>query len=271
MARVVYGNIAPTADLFAAFANPGTPVIESSATTYKITLNSGNIVVTYTGNFTTTFNIITGGTVTGLEITFKGQMYIQLLELNTPFTELGTALNYAPLLSASSGNDILTATTIFNDILGYAGNDALTGSAGPDTLRGGEGSDTVSGGAGDDGHLNGNQGNDSVSGGDGADTVYGGRDNDTLSGDAGNDRLSGDLGNDQLTGGAGADQFVIRNGGGADTVTDFSLAQGDRVLLATGTASTNAVVGGNVVITVGDATITLTGVSSFSSDIVAFG
>ena len=270
MARVVYGNITPTAELFAAFANPGTPVIDATATTYRISLNSGNVVVTYTGNFTTAFGIVTGGSVTSMEITFKGQMYIQLLDFNVPFTELGTALNYSGAL-ATAGNDILAATTLFNDILGYAGNDALTGSAGPDTLRGGEGSDTVTGGAGDDGHLNGNQGNDSVSGGDGADTVYGGRDNDTLSGDAGNDRLSGDLGNDQLTGGAGADQFVIRNGGGADTVTDFSLAQGDRVLLATGTAYTNAVVGGNVVITVGDATITLTGVSSFSSDIVAFG
>ena len=270
MARVVYGNITPTAELFAAFANPGTPVIDATATTYRISLNSGNVVVTYTGNFTTAFGIVTGGSVTSMEITFKGQMYIQLLDFNVPFTELGTALNYSGAL-ATAGNDILAATTLFNDILGYAGNDALTGSAGPDTLRGGEGSDTVTGGAGDDGHLNGNQGNDSVSGGDGADTVYGGRDNDTLSGDAGNDRLSGDLGNDQLTGGAGADQFVIRNGGGADTVTDFSLAQGDRVLLATGTASTNAVVGGNVVITVGDATITLIGVSSFSNDIIAFG
>ena len=270
MARVVYGNITPTAELFAAFANPGTPVIDATATTYRISLNSGNVVVTYTGNFTTAFGIVTGGSVTSMEITFKGQMYIQLLDFNVPFTELGTALNYSGAL-ATAGNDILAATTLFNDILGYAGNDALTGSAGPDTLRGGEGSDTVTGGAGDDGHLNGNQGNDSVSGGDGADTVYGGRDNDTLSGDAGNDRLSGDLGNDQLTGGAGADQFVIRNGGGADTVTDFSLAQGDRVLLATGTASTNAVVGGNVVITVGDATITLIGVSSFSNDVIAFG
>lgn len=270
MARVVYGNIAPTAELFAAFSNPGTPVIDASATTYRITLNSGNVVVTYTGAFTTAFGIVTGGSVTSMEITFKGQMYIQLLDFNVPFTELGTTLNYSGAL-ATAGNDILAATTLFNDILGYAGNDALTGSTAADILRGGEGADTVSGGAGDDSHLNGNQGADSVSGGDGNDTVYGGKDNDTLSGDAGNDRLSGDLGNDQLTGGAGADQFVIRAGGGADTVTDFSLAQGDRILLAAGATQTNAVVGGNLVITVADATITLTGVSAFSADMIAVG
>ena len=269
MARVVYGNIAPTAELIAAFAAPGTPVIESSATTYRITLNGGNVVVTYTGSFTTQFNIVTGGAVTGMEITFKGQMYVQLLELNTPFLELGTTLG-TNFSGALTGNDVLAASAFFNDVLGYAGNDSLTGGTGADTLRGGDGGDSLSGGAGDDVHLNGNAGADYVSGGDGNDTVYGGKDNDTLLGDAGNDRLSGDLGNDQLTGGAGADQFVFRAGAGADTVTDFSLAQGDKVLLATGTAYTNAVVGGNVVITVADATITLTGVSAFSTDIVAF-
>jgi len=46
IARVVYGNIQPTAELFAAFANPGTPVITSTATTYRIALNNGNVVVT---------------------------------------------------------------------------------------------------------------------------------------------------------------------------------------------------------------------------------
>jgi serralysin len=205
-----------------------------------------------------------------MEIVFKGQMYVQLLELNTPFAEIGTALG-TNFSGALSGNDILAASALFNDVLGYGGADSITGGTGSDTLRGGDGADSVSGGAGDDAHLNGNAGADYVSGGDGNDTVYGGKDNDTLLGDAGNDRLSGDLGNDQLTGGAGADMFVIRAGGGADTVTDFNLAQGDKVLLATGTAYTNAVVGGNVVLTVADATITLTGVSTFSSDIVAFG
>ncbi len=78
----------------------------------------------------------------------------------------------------------------------------MTGDGGPNTLRGGDNNDTLQGGGG-------------------ADTLHGG---------AGNDRLIGGPGIDLLTGGGGADRFVWQAGdagGGADTVTDFSTAQGD--------------------------------------------
>jgi len=41
--------------------------------------------------------------------------------------------------------------------------------------------------------------------------------------------LEGGAGNDTLTGGTGADAFVIQNGGGLGTITDFSATVGDTI------------------------------------------
>jgi len=60
---------------------------------------------------------------------------------------------------------------------------------------------------------------------------------DTLTGGRGKDQLDGGAGNDTLTGGAGADIFILRAGGGDDTVTDFDAASGDRVMFDYGTYS----------------------------------
>ena len=54
---------------------------------------------------------------------------------------------------------------------------------------------------------------------------------DHLSGDGGRNVIDGGLGNDVLTGGGGADTFVVDPNGGADTITDFTHAQGDRINL----------------------------------------
>ncbi len=74
-----------------------------------------------------------------------------------------------------------------------------------------DGADTLSGGDGDD-TLTSYGGNDSLDGGSG---------NDTLNGGQGNDILIGDFGNDNLTGGGGRDRFLLREGQGTDTITDF--------------------------------------------------
>jgi Ca2+-binding RTX toxin-like protein len=47
----------------------------------------------------------------------------------------------------------------------------------------------------------------------------------------------GAAGNDTLSGGAGADSFLFAAGSGQDTITDFSVADGDKVRLLAGTAS----------------------------------
>jgi Ca2+-binding RTX toxin-like protein len=92
--------------------------------------------------------------------------------------------------------------------------------------------------------LSGGSGNDDLRGGNLDDLLIGNSGNDILTGGAGNDILQGfsnseasgkDL--DTLTGGSGADVFVVGDvsnpylGTGNVTVTDFSLEQGDRILL----------------------------------------
>jgi Ca2+-binding RTX toxin-like protein len=76
-----------------------------------------------------------------------------------------------------------------------------------------------------------------VDGGAGNDVLWGGVGADQLLGGTGNDVLLGATGNDTLTGGAGADSFLFAAGSGQDTITDFSVASGDKVRLLGGTAS----------------------------------
>ncbi|PWJ20297.1 calcium-binding protein [Jannaschia seohaensis] len=56
--------------------------------------------------------------------------------------------------------------------------------------------------------------------------------NDVIDGREGNDKITGGSGLDVLTGGEGADTFMfLLSEGGADTVTDFNAAEGDRLLI----------------------------------------
>jgi Ca2+-binding RTX toxin-like protein len=99
---------------------------------------------------------------------------------------------------------------------------------------GGRDNDVLSGGTGAD-LVYGNLGNDNIAGDDGNDIVRGGQQDDFLSGGAGDDYMSGDRDNDTIAGGAGADLFHTFGGAGIDRVLDFSLLEGDRVLLDPGT------------------------------------
>ncbi|WP_368449909.1 VCBS domain-containing protein [Cobetia amphilecti] len=119
-------------------------------------------------------------------------------------------------------------------VIGTSGDDTLTGDGdGPfyaDYLIGQAGDDTLSGGVG----------SDRLEGGSGSDTLRGGTGNDILSGGEGDDLLVGGTGNDILTGGDGADTFQwlggddINSEGGmaTDTITDFSVADGDVIDLS---------------------------------------
>lgn len=58
--------------------------------------------------------------------------------------------------------------------------------------------------------------------------LFGGAGDDILLGLGGNDTLEGGVGSDTLTGGTGADTFIINaDAGSTDTITDFSLVDGD--------------------------------------------
>ncbi|CAD5962190.1 Thermitase [Planktothrix rubescens] len=106
--------------------------------------------------------------------------------------------NYAGITGNSIWNFKTQGTPVIN---GTANNDILTGTANPETING----------------LGGN---------------------DKLSGLGGNDTLNGGAGNDTLTGGIGVDKFIYNTNAafttaavGVDTITDFTIGQGDKIVL----------------------------------------
>ncbi len=168
------------------------------------------------------------------------------------------------VVRGGDGDDRVTGGTGFDDLNGNAGNDTVSGAGGDDWVLGGRGDDSLSGGDGAD-VVNGNLGSDTAVGGAGADTLRGGQGADLLTGGAGDDWISGDRDDDTLSGGAGADVFHSFDGAGADYVTDFNAAEGDRVLLDAGTTYAVAQVGADVVVSLGGGGLmTLAGVSMSS-------
>jgi Ca2+-binding RTX toxin-like protein len=152
-------------------------------------------------------------------------------------------------LSGNGGNDTIYGETENDVVFGGTGLDSVYGGDGDDTLNGGDdydrlfgdlGRDEIYGDAGDD-ELDGGDSGDRLFGGNGRDGLWGGSGTDLLSGDGGsdlifggdgNDRIDGGRGNDQMTGDLGADQFTFRDRSGRDVITDFSVAEGDRLMLS---------------------------------------
>ena len=153
----------------------------------------------------------------------------------------------ATYLRGDEGDDYIIGGAAFDDINGNMGNDTASGGAGEDWVVGGKDNDLLFGGGGSD-LVYGNIGADTCDGNDGNDIVRGGQDNDQVFGGAGDDYVSGDKGSDTMTGGAGADIFHSFGDAGLDRVTDFSLAQGDRVQLDPGTQYTVSQSGADTVI-----------------------
>ena len=169
---------------------------------------------------------------------------------------------------ASSQDDTIIGTFGADILTGGDGDDSISGLSGTDSLIGGQGEDTITGGSGSD-TVDGGFGNDEILGGSGDDLLEGGADDDTIDGGTGNDRIYGDrsdgtgfAGNDELFGGEGDDSLfggnasdTLRGGEGtdqltggqgedvfeflvedvepgiADTITDFSKGDGDKIRL----------------------------------------
>jgi Ca2+-binding RTX toxin-like protein len=142
----------------------------------------------------------------------------------------------ADRLFGEAGNDTLMGSgTAADSLFGGSGDDFLRGAYGSDSLTGGDGGDTLQG---DYGGNYSSDAADTLSGGLGADSLHGGGGGgDALDGGADADTLSGDRGLDTLTGGTGADLFRLGGtqyaggiyDGETDRLTDFSLADGDRI------------------------------------------
>jgi serralysin len=170
----------------------------------------------------------------------------------------------ANYLRGDEGDDRIVGGSGFDDINGNMGNDTASGGAGEDWVVGGKDNDSLSGGDAYD-LVYGNLGNDTLDGGEGNDIVRGGQQDDLITGGAGDDYISGDKGNDTVTGGAGGDVFHSFGDAGIDRVTDFNLAQGDRVLLDPGTTYTLAQSGADTVVSMtGGGQLILAGVSMSS-------
>lgn len=155
----------------------------------------------------------------------------------------------AVTLYGGAGNDTLAAYTGSDgsQVFGDAGHDEIQGSTRADRLTGGDGDDALVGGAGDD-TLTGSPGRDTLWGGAGNDSLRGGADEDVFQLQHPYDPNTGGFGRAHVTGGTGADQWVygtpltqfrenltvpgtgFSSVAAPDRITDFSPAQGDRIL-----------------------------------------
>lgn len=180
---------------------------------------------------------------------------------NDSIVDTGGGSNY---LRGEDGADTIVGGAGFDDINGNMGDDTASGGSGEDWVVGGKDNDRLSGGDAFD-LVYGNLGADTCDGGAGNDIVRGGQQDDLLAGGEGDDYLSGDRDADTISGGAGADTFHAFGEAGIDRITDFSLAEGDRVLLDLGTTYTTAQVGSDTVVSMsGGGQVILVGVSMSS-------
>ncbi|MFA5989466.1 MAG: type I secretion C-terminal target domain-containing protein [Sphingomonas sp.] len=206
------------------------------------TLNGGN------GNDTLSYAHAIAGVTVSLATT---------LSQNTGGAGSDTISNFENL-TGSSFDDNLTGNFANNIIQGGAGNDVIIGGSADDTIVGGEGIDTVSytdatgavtvSLAVTSSQNTGNRGSDTISsvenligstsyhdtltGDANANRIEGRGGNDTINGGGGSDTLLGGMGVDTLTGGLGADTFFFDTAtlsSAKDTITDFSIAQGDKL------------------------------------------
>ena len=163
----------------------------------------------------------------------------------TPTTEFSGDGSFNYTLSDGSLSSTATVNiAIGKNMNGTNNNDNLTGTAGNDVIYGLNAQDIISGLGGDD-LLDGGNGDDQLYGGDGKDTLLGGNGQDKLWGDAGDDILNGGQGVDTLTGGLGSDTFVLGNNFGRETISDFSLGQGDKIGLLGGLTFNQLTLSGN--------------------------
>jgi hypothetical protein len=182
--------------------------------------------------------------------------------------DLSAGAATATYVASPGGGSNTTTFTLANiqNVVGSSQNDVILGNGGDNVLDGGGGTNTVSYADAASGVVVSlaAQGQAQDTHGAGVDTLSNFQ---NLTGSAFNDILAGDSNANVLTGGAGADTFVFGPGGGADEVTDFSHAQGDKLDLSAFRASVHSLsdllarttqMGANAVIDLGGgASITL--------------
>ena len=119
----------------------------------------------------------------------------------------------------ATGDRTITGNKAANNLRGNVLANTLRGKFGNDTLRGAYGNDV----------LIGNGKHDLLRGGRGDDILKGKTGHDRLIGGDQDDLLNGGKGDDTLIGGSGADRFRLSTGN--DIISDFSIADGDQLLI----------------------------------------
>lgn len=166
--------------------------------------------------------------------------------------------------------DPITSMNNITGIFGGTGSDTFQGGILGETVEGNGGADTIFGKKGNDilygdSNINplaaGTAGNDTISGGEGDDMLFGG---------GGNDVLDGGIGTNQSTGGTGADIYDFKESNATTTITDFSVADGDKIRISNTIADdftdlTIVNVGGSSHVTAGSLNIVVSGVSSLTA------
>jgi Ca2+-binding RTX toxin-like protein len=196
-----------------------------------------------------------------------GDSYINIHNAKgSNYADTIVADNSGDKLYGLNGDDTISGGTGNDNLYGGAGSDILAGGAGTNYLDGGAGADKLDGTSGTsyasytdatsgltvnlltpasntgdaagDSYTNihnvqGSNYADTIVGDNSGDRLYGQAGSDMITGGTGKDYIYGGAGADILTGGAAADQFYYAApGDGGDTITDFSHAQGDTILIS---------------------------------------
>ena len=189
-------------------------------------------------------DILDGGGAPGDTVSFEGSPLAVTVTLGDGSTQTTVT---GPLGSDGAGDKIKN----FENIIGTAGNDVLTGNSDLNTLHGGDGNDVIDGGADQD-DMYGEGGIDTLSYASSAFAVKvdlsqtfqfiddgmtiteitDGFEN--LTGSAHNDKLLGDMNANTLMGGAGNDKI---DGGAGDDILDGGAGTGDIATYQTAAAS----------------------------------
>ena len=218
----------------------------SSYSYSHISLSNYPYSATYYGSFTYSSTGLSGGTVTGYEQSYYGELSYEVDSASVSATTLYRYLNSGNGAAVQSyvlsGNDVIKGSIYGDHIKGYAGIDTIYGYQGNDVLDGGLGADYLYGGVGDDTFYVDNVGDSVIeSVGEGTDHVFssvsfslsnnlenltllgsaaingfGNSLANTIIGNAGANRLDGGQGADTLIGGAGND--LLYGGAGTDVL-----------------------------------------------------
>lgn len=203
-----------------------------------MTQQAAGIIESVRGNFWLTMAGELYGTATEVSSAsaLDGAMHVRLSGLNVPINNTLPDVDDATVLS---GADTITAGDESQYLLGYAGDDVMSGGRGNDSLDGGAGADTMRGGAGDDHYyVRGDADEVSELSGEGSDTVVswidyvlpGNTEHLTLAG-YGNLSATGNGLSNVIIGTSGNN--LLRGGGGDDTMNggdgrDTAMYQGPR-------------------------------------------